>query len=115
MAKNHTRFSVRKVKCCYRNSMIAGNPIEKTFERFAVYDKNWKTAGYDCGLNYDDCKYLMNPHNGGKYRRLFESEVEARKAADEMNRLWVSCQMPELIKFTNYGEVKVEETKAKMF
>ena len=114
MAKTPIRFSVRKVKCCYRNSMIFGNPIEKTFERFAVYDKNWKTAGYDCGLDYDDSKYLINPYNGGKYRRLFESEDEAYRAADEMNHLWINCQMPELIKFTGYGDVKVEETKAKM-
>ena len=113
MTKTPTRFSVRKVKCCYRNAMIAGNPIEKTFERFAVYDKNWKTFGYVCGLNYDDCKYLMNPHNGAKYRRLFDDEASANKAAIEMNRLWNACGRPEMIKFSDWGEVKVEKTEAK--
>lgn len=115
MPKTPTRFTVRKVKCCYRNSMIAGNPIEKTFERFAVYDKNWKTAGYDCGLNYDDCKYLMNPYNGGKYRRLCDSEEDAVKVAAEMNQLWINCQMPDHIKFNDWGDVKIVEMKAKSF
>ena len=112
MTKTPTRFSVRKVKCCYRNAMIVGNPIEKTFERFAVYDKLWKNC-YGCGLHYDDCKYLMNPRNGDKFRRLSDIEEDAVKAAAEMNRLWNACGCPEMIKFNDWGEVKLEKMEAK--
>lgn len=114
MPKTPTRFTVRKIKCCYRNSMILGNPIEKTFERFAVYDKLWKNC-YGCGLHYDDCKYLMNPRNGEKFRRLCDFEEDAVKAAAEMNQLWINCQMPDHIKFNDWGDVKIVEMKAKSF
>ena len=93
MTKTPTRFSVRKVKCCYRNAMIVGNPIEKTFERFAVYDKGWQ---------YDN------------FRRLCQTQEEAQKTAAEMNRLWNNCGCPEMIKFNDWGhDVKVEKTEAK--
>lgn len=96
MAKTRTRFSVRKVKCCYRNSMIVGNPIEKIFERFGVCDKDYKDDIYS-GLG-EDSKYLYRGYCRCKYapgdfsttrrwRRLCETKEEAQKIADEMNRL----------------------------
>ena len=33
------RFIVRPVKIVWRNSMIAGNPITRSFQKFGVYGK----------------------------------------------------------------------------
>ena len=34
------RFIVKKVKIVWRNSMIAGNPVVRSFQKFGVYDNN---------------------------------------------------------------------------
>ena len=112
MTKTPTRFSVRKVKCCYRNAMIVGNPIEKTFERFAVYDKGWQYDNFR-GLSPFN-NVLKNKMQSEKFRRLCETQEEAQKTATEMNRLWNNCGCPEMIKFNDWGhDVKVEKTEAK--
>ena len=112
MAKNTTRFSVRKVKCCYRNSMLAGNPITKSWESFGIFDKGWQYDNFR-GLSPFN-NVLKNKMQSGKFRRLYDSPDEAQKAADEMNRLWEACGKPDMIKFNDWGdEVKVEKTEAK--
>ena len=40
------RFIVKKVKIVWRNSMIAGNPITRSFQKFGVYDRNWQNDNY---------------------------------------------------------------------
>lgn len=112
MAKQPTRFSVRKVKCCYRNSMIAGNPITKSWESFGIFDKGWQYDNFR-GLSPFN-NVLKNKMQSGKFRRLCETQEEAQKAAAEMNRLWNNCGCPEMIKFNDWGDdVKVEKTEAK--
>ena len=113
MAKNPTRFTVRKVKCCYRNSLVAGNPITKSFEMFGIYDKGWEYDNFCCLSPFENV--LKNKTQSRKFReRLFRLAEDARKAADEMNRLWESCGRPEMIKFNYWGdELQVEKTEAK--
>ena len=38
MAKK--RFIVKKVKTCWRSSMIAGNPIIRKFTKYGIYDRD---------------------------------------------------------------------------
>lgn len=112
MAKPPTRFTVRKVKCCYRNSMIAGNPITKLFEMFGIYDKGWQTDRFG-GLSPFE-NVLKNKMQSRKFRKqLYRTEEEARKDAEEMNRLWDNCGRPEMIQFSRFGDVKVKKTEAK--
>ena len=40
------RFIVKPVKIVWRNSMIAGNPITRSFQKFGVYDRNWQNDNY---------------------------------------------------------------------
>lgn len=111
MSKTPTRFSVRKVKTCYRNSMIAGNPITVRFNRFGVFDKGWqKDQEYIRGFG----ETFVNSMNARKFRRVCQTETEAQALCDQMNKLWIDCGQPEMIRFNGYGDtVRVEATTAK--
>ena len=111
MSSKPNRFSVRKVKCCYRNSMIAGNPITHSFERFGIYDKEWNSDRF-CGLSAFN-NVLKNKMQSEKFRRLYNTRKEADAAAAEMNRLWDNCGRPAMIKFSQWGKIEVEQTEAK--
>ena len=111
MVKTPIRFTVRKVKCCYRNSMIAGNPITHSFERFGIYDKDWNNDRFR-GLSAFN-NVLKNKNQSGKFRRLYDTREEADAAAAEMNRLWNECGRPAMIKFNDWGEIKLEKMESK--
>lgn len=99
MAKK--RFTVRKVKTCWRNSMIAGNPIVRRFEKYAVEDRDWMNDRFS-GLPFHES--FVNQHaNTRKYRRLCDTKEEATDIAEQMNHLFEVAGKPTMIRFSKYG------------
>lgn len=103
MAKK--RFITRKVKTCWRNSMIAGNPITRTFEKYAVEDREWMNDRFS-GLSFHE-SFVNRNTNTRKFRRLCDSKEEAEKIAEQMNTLCLSLGNPKAINFSKYGD-KIE-------
>lgn len=78
------RFIVKPVKIVWRSSMIAGNPITRSFQKFGIYDSNWKNDSFYCpnpgGQFLSEC-------NSRKYRVVLDDKDIAKKLASRMNEL----------------------------
>ena len=80
------RFIVKKVKIVWRNSMIAGNPIVRSFTKFGVYDRNWEHDRYCCCPR--PCgEWATNNGQSRKYRVVVDNEDLAKNIAEKMNAL----------------------------
>lgn len=79
------RFCVKKVKIVWRNSMIAGNPIVRSFQKFGVYDRCWQNDRYCWSPR--PCGEFTSREAGHKYRNVFDEKSKADKFADMLNRL----------------------------
>lgn len=79
------RFLVKNVKIVWRNSMIAGNPIVRSFQKFGVYDRCWQNDGY-CWCPNPGGKFVSD-WRARKYRIVFDEKSKADKFADMLNRL----------------------------
>lgn len=107
MPKTPKRFSIRRCKTCWRNNCIAGNPVERSFETYAVVDKNWEHDNW-CGRGvYKSdigAEYYNQHQDTRKFRRICDTKELAQKIADEMNRIWNENGCPAQIKFNDvYG------------
>ena len=79
------RFIVKKVKIIWRNSMIAGNPVVKSFQKFGVYDNNWQNDPY-CRCPNPGGKFVADWY-ARKYRIVVDDEAKAKRIAEKMNEL----------------------------
>ena len=100
------RFIVKKVKIVWRNSMIAGNPVVRSFQKFGVYDNNWQNDPY-CRCPNPGGKFVADWY-ARKYRIVVDDEAKARRIAAKMNELvgFSSCGSDCIIDFaidTNNG------------
>lgn len=91
------RFIVKKVAIVWRNSMIAGNPITRRFEKFGVYDRNWQNDPYCWSLNPGG--EFVSDWQAHKYRLVLDDKDMAQKVADKMNKLLEARQPVKRIKF----------------
>ena len=114
MPKTPTRFSVRKVKTYYRNSMIAGNPVERVFETYAVVDKYWDQdnwCGRDVGRRDIGQEYYNQFQQTNKFRRICDTKEIAEKVAAQMNDLWVKNGCPAQIRFNRVYGTRYEDVE----
>ena len=80
------RFIVKKVKIVWRNSMLAGNPIERSFVKYGIYDRNWQEDHY-CYCPYPCGEWSTNNGQSRKFRLVIDDEAKAKRIADTMNAL----------------------------
>ena len=80
------RFIVKPVKIVWRNSMIAGNPIERSFKKFGVFDRNWEHDRYCC-CPRPGGEWSTNNGQSRKYRVVVDDENLAKSIAEKMNAL----------------------------
>ncbi len=80
------RFIVKKVKIVWRNSMLAGNPIERSFVKFGVYDRNWQEDRYCC-CPRPGGEWATNNGQGRKYRVVVDDEAVAKLVAARLEEL----------------------------
>ena len=80
------RFIVKKVKIVWRNSMIAGNPITRSFTKFGVFDRNWENDRYCC-CPRPGGEFATNNGQWRKYRVIVDDEAVAKKIAEKLESL----------------------------
>ena len=80
------RFIVKKVKSVWRNSMLAGNPIERSFVKYGIYDRNWQEDHYCC-CPRPGGEWATNNGQSRKFRLVLDDEAKAKRIADTMNAL----------------------------
>lgn len=80
------RFIVKKVKIVWRNSMLAGNPIERSFVKYGIYDRNWQEDHYCC-CPRPGGEWATNNGQSRKFRLVLDDEAKAKRIADTMNAL----------------------------
>ena len=80
------RFIVKKVKIVWRNSMLVGNPIERSFTKFGVFDRNWESDRYCC-CPQPDGEFATNNGQWQKYRVIVDDEAVAKKIAEKLESL----------------------------
>lgn len=80
------RFIVKPVKIIWCNSMLAGNPIERTFNKFGVYDRNWKDDRFCC-CPRPGGEWATNNGQSRKYRIVVDDEAKANRIAAKLNEL----------------------------
>ena len=80
------RFIVKKVKIVWRNSMIAGNPISRSFTKFGVFDRNWESDNF-CRCPRPGGEWASNNGQARKYRIVVDDEAKAKRIAEKMNEL----------------------------
>ena len=80
------RFIVKKVKIVWRNSMIAGNPISRSFTKFGVFDRNWESDDF-CRCPRPGGEWASNNGQARKYRIVVDDEAKAKRIAKKMNEL----------------------------
>ena len=80
------RFIVKKVKIIWRNSMIAGNPISRSFTKFGVFDRNWESDDF-CRCPRPGGEWASNNDQARKYRSVVDDEAKAKRIAEKMNEL----------------------------
>lgn len=80
------RFVVKNVKIVWRNSMIAGNPIVRSFKKFGVFDRNWEHDRYCC-CPRPSGEWATNNGQSRKYRLVVDDEDKAKRIAAKMNEL----------------------------
>ena len=76
------RFIVRPVKIVWRNSMIAGNPITRSFQKFGVYDRNWQNDNY-CWCPNPGGKFVSD-WQARKYRVVVDNEGLAKQIGEKL-------------------------------
>lgn len=81
-----SRFIVKKVKIVWRNSMLAGNPIERSFTKFGVFDRNWQHDRWCC-CPRPAGEWATNNGQSRKYRLVVDEEDKAKKVAAKLNEL----------------------------
>lgn len=79
------RFIVKPVKIVWRNSMIVGNPIVRSFKKFGVFDRNWQNDSY-CFCPNPGGQFVADWH-ARKYRIVINDEAKAKRIATKMNEL----------------------------
>ena len=80
------RFLVKKVKIVWRNSMLAGNPISRSFTKFGVFDRNWESDDF-CRCPRPGGEWASNNGQARKYRIIVDDEAKATRIAAKMNEL----------------------------
>ena len=80
------RFTVKKVKIVWRNSMLAGNPIERSFTKFGIYDRNWENDRF-CRCPRPGGEWATNNGQYRKYRLVVDDEAKADRIAAKFNEL----------------------------
>ena len=80
------RFIVKKVKIVWRNSMIAGNPISRSFTKFGVFDHNLESDDF-CRCPRPGGEWASNNGQARKYRIVVDDEAKAKRIAEKMNEL----------------------------
>ena len=80
------RFIVKKVKIVWRNSMLAGNPISRSFTKFGVFDRNWKSDHFCC-CPRPGGEWATNNGQYRKYRLVVDDEAKADRIAAKLNEL----------------------------
>lgn len=80
------RFIVKPVKIVWRNSMLAGNPIERSFKKFGVFDRNWENDRFCC-CPRPGGEWTSNNGQSRKYRIVVDDEAKAKRIAAKMNEL----------------------------
>ena len=80
------RFIVKKVKIMWRNSMLAGNPISRSFTKFGVFDRNWESDDF-CRCPRPGGEWASNNGQARKYRIVVDDEAKAKRIAEKMNEL----------------------------
>lgn len=83
------RFIVKKVKIVWRNSMLAGNPIERSFTKFGVFDRNWEHDRW-CSCPRPGGEWATNNGQSRKYRIVVDDEAKASRIAAKLNELAAS-------------------------
>ena len=91
------RFIVEPVKIVWRNSMIAGNPVVRSFQKFGVYDRNWQNDPY-CRCSNPGGSFVSD-WQARKYRCVVDNMELAEKIADRMNLLLSSVPDAKIIDF----------------
>ena len=81
-----SRFIVKKVKIVWRNSMLAGNPIERSFTKFGIYDRNWQHDCW-CYCPRPDGEWLTNNGQSHKFRLVVDEEDKAKRITSKLNEL----------------------------
>ena len=80
------RFIVKKVKIVWRNSVLAGNPISRSFTKFGVFDRNWESDHF-CRCPQPGGEWASNNGQSRKYRIVVDDEAKAKRIATKMNEL----------------------------
>ena len=80
------RFIVKKVKIVWRNSMLAGNPIERSFTKFGVFDRNQENDRF-CYCPRPGGEWATNNGQSRKYRLVVDDEAKANRIAAKLNEL----------------------------
>ena len=80
------RFTVKKVKIVWRNSMLAGNPISRSFTKFGVFDRNWESDRFCC-CPRPGGEWATNNGQYRKYRLVVDDEAKANRIAAKLNEL----------------------------
>lgn len=81
-----SRFIVKPVKIVWRNSMLAGNPISRSFTKFGVFDRNWKYDHY-CRCPRPGGEWATNNGQSRKYRLVIDEEDKAKRITSKLNEL----------------------------
>ena len=92
------RFIIKQVKIVWRNSMIAGNPITRSFKKFGIYDRNWQEDRY-CHCPRPCGEWATNNGQHRKYRLVVDNEDFAKTIAERMNSLLQSIPNVRCIDF----------------
>ena len=66
--------------------MIAGNPITRSFQKFGVYDRNWKEDWY-CSCPRPCGEWATNNGQSRKYRVVVDNEELAKQIAEKLETL----------------------------
>lgn len=80
-----SRFIVKPVKIVWRNSMLAGNPISRSFTKFGVYDRNWQNDGY-CWCPNPDGSFVQD-WQARMYRIVVNEKDKAKRITSKLNEL----------------------------
>ncbi len=81
-----SRFIVKKIKIVWRNSMLARNPISRSFTKFGVYDRNWEHDHY-CRCPRPGGEWATNNGQSRKYRLVIDEEDKAKHLTSKLNEL----------------------------
>jgi len=85
-----SRFIVKQVKIVWRNSMLAGNSVSRSFTKFGVYDRNWEHDRFCYCPNPGGEWASKNSYQPRKYRIVVDEKDKAKRIADKLNELTVA-------------------------